>query len=500
MMNPLPIDPDHAPGISTLFRLVHSTQPISLAPAAIDKIVTCRRFLEDKLQSSPTAIYGINTGFGALYNKAIDAGDLGTLQRNLLLSHACGTGSEIVPEIVRLMIVLKVIALSKGHSGVTLETVQQLVDCYNAGIVPVVYSMGSLGASGDLAPLAHLCLPLIGEGEVYYKGTKMPAAEALNLAGLKPIALKSKEGLALINGTQFMLAHGLWCMAVADALSVISLQIAALALEAFDGRLDAFDPEIAAVRPHPGMKLVCAEMNRVLEGSAMISQPKQHVQDPYSFRCIPQVLGAVIDVFAHARQVIEREMAGVTDNPLIFPASGKIISGGNFHGEPLAITYDSLSIALAEMGSISERRTYKLINGLRGLPPFLAHDAGLNSGFMIPQYTAASLVSRNKQLCSPASVDTIDSSNGQEDHVSMGANGATRCVEVLNNTLRILSIEWMTAAQAFEFRRPLTSSASVESAHQRLRAAVPFMKEDTYLHAHMKQTENLLWQWITERA
>ncbi|MBL7943126.1 MAG: histidine ammonia-lyase [Flavobacteriales bacterium] len=497
-MNALLIDPDHAPGINSLFRLVCSNQPIALSPKSIDNIVRCRKFLEDKLQSSPTAIYGINTGFGALYNKAIDANDLGALQRNLLLSHACGTGNEIAPEIVRLMMVLKVVALSKGHSGVTLETVQQLVDCYNAGLVPVIYSMGSLGASGDLAPLAHLCLPMIGEGEVYFNGSKMAAGEALHQAGLKPITLRSKEGLALINGTQFMLAHGLWCMAVANALSEISLHISALALEAFDGRRDAFDPEIAAVRPHPGMKQVCAQMNLLLEGSDMINQPKQHVQDPYSFRCIPQVLGAVIDVFAHARQVIECEMSGVTDNPLIFPESGKIISGGNFHGEPLAITYDSLAIALAEMGSISERRTYKLINGLRGLPPFLAKDAGLNSGFMIPQYTAASLVSRNKQLCTPASVDTIDSSNGQEDHVSMGANGATRCIEVLNNTISILSIEWMTAAQAFEFRRPLTSSKPIESALARIRQSVPFLSEDDYLHAHMRQSESLLWKWIHE--
>ncbi len=494
-MHPFTIDPSAVPTAETLYRLVCQGQQITLSVEAAERIAGCRQFLEEHLRIAAAPVYGINTGFGALCDRAIEGKDLEQLQRNLLLSHACGTGDEVPAVVVRMMMVLKVIALSKGHSGVTPRTVKQLVDCYNAGITPVVYSMGSLGASGDLAPLAHLCLPLIGEGEVWLNGERMPAAEALKRCGLEPITLKSKEGLALINGTQFMLATGIYCQVRAEALLHASLEIAALSLEAFDGRADAFDPAIAAVRPHPGMHWVCEEMNRILDGSAIMALPKQHVQDPYSFRCIPQVLGAVKDVLSHTARVIGAEIDSVTDNPLIFPESGRIISGGNFHGEPLALAFDALSVAMAECGSISERRTYKLVNGLRGLPPFLAADAGLHSGFMIPQYTAASLVSRNKQRCMPSSVDTIDSSNGQEDHVSMGANGATTCMEIVKNVVSIVAIEWMTAAQAFDFRRPLTGSPRVEAVHARIRQVVPFLSADAYLHAHIRAAEHALHDW-----
>ena len=386
------------------------------------------------------------------------------------------------------MLLLKIQSLSYGNSGVQLATVERLIDFYNNDIFPVVYTQGSLGASGDLSPLAHLSLPLIGEGEVFADGFRQPAHKVLASFGWEPIILKSKEGLALLNGTQFMSAYGVHVLLRAIKYSYLADVIGAISLEGFDGRIEPFNEHIHIVRPHKGQIVTARRMNELLEDSQIIAQPKKHVQDPYSFRCIPQVHGATKDTIDYVKKVFRTEINSVTDNPNIFVESDEIISGGNFHGQPLALTLDFLGIALAELGSISERRTYQLISGLRGLPPFLVSNPGLNSGFMIPQYTAASIVSQNKQLATPASVDSIVSSNGQEDHVSMGANAATKTLRIMENLERILAIELMNASQALEFRRPLKSSDFLETFVGSYREEVPFVTEDRILHYDIENT------------
>lgn len=465
---------------------------LKLGDKAKKRIQAGRKFLDDKLQRHEGAIYGINTGFGALYNKSISEKDLGRLQRNLMTSHACGAGEEVPAEVVRLMLLLKVQGLSYGNSGVQLQTVLRLLDFFNKDVLPVVYKQGSLGASGDLAPLAHLCLPLIGEGEVRIGGAKLSAGVALKKYKWKPIELQSKEGLALLNGTQFMsswmvysLLHALHFTSLADVIGAVSL-------EAYDGRPEPFDKSLHAIRPHPGQSDVAENFRNLLKGSQLIKRKKEHVQDPYSFRCIPQVHGATRDAIQYAAQAVVTEINSVTDNPTIFPEEDKIISGGNFHGQPLALAADFMAIALAELGNISERRTYLLISGQRGLPPFLVADPGLNSGFMIPQYTAASIVSQNKQLCTPASVDSIVSSNGQEDHVSMGANAATKLWQVVANLQTVLAIELLTAAQALEFRRPMQSSPVIESFVTGYRKQVKFMETDRVLSVDMEKTRQYI--------
>jgi len=455
---------------------------LELSEEARANIVKCRNYLDEKMQSHEDAIYGINTGFGSLYNVKISNDNLTKLQENLVMSHACGTGDEVPEAIVKIMLLLKIQSLSYGHSGVQLETVERLVDFYNNDIFPVIYEQGSLGASGDLAPLAHLSLPLLGMGEVYADGFRQPAAKVLDKMGWNPIVLKSKEGLALLNGTQFMSAYGAYVLLKSVKLSYLADVIGAISLEGFDGRIEPFSDLIHIVRPHKGQVVTARRYNELLEGSEIIAQAKQHVQDPYSFRCIPQVHGASKDTIDYVKRVFRTEINSVTDNPNIFIESDKIISGGNFHGQPLALTLDFLGIALAELGSISERRTYQLISGLRGLPPFLVSNPGLNSGFMIPQYTAASIVSQNKQLATPASIDSIVSSNGQEDHVSMGSNAATKALKIVNNLERILAIELMNASQAIEFRRPLKSSDFIEMFLKSYREEVPLVTEDRILH------------------
>ncbi len=472
--------------------IIRTNASISLSPESKKLITDCRNYLDKKLKNSKEPIYGINTGFGALYNKSIPEKDLEKLQENLVRSHACGAGEEVPREIVRMMMLLKIHALAKGYSGIQLSTVEQLVQLYNKNIIPVVYKQGSLGASGDLAPLAHMSLALMGEGEVSLvvrpssrlgmtvegKGGKIKASVALKNAGLKPVKFRSKEALALLNGTQFMSAYGVWNIIQSQRLLYNANKIGALSLDAFDGRIDPFSALIQDVRPHKGQSVVAAFIRKLLEGSSLIKRKKTHIQDPYSFRCIPQVHGASYDVIEYVSAVFTTEINSVTDNPTIFPKEDKIISGGNFHGQPLAIALDMLAIAVAELGSISERRTYLLISGQRGLPPFLVKEAGLNSGTMITQYTAASIASENKQLCTPASVDTIMSSNGQEDHVSMGANAATKCFRVIENTKTILAIELLNAARALEFRRPAKSSSAIEKMHAAYRKKVPFLKKD----------------------
>lgn len=462
--------------------LLTETHYLELTPGSVERIERCRQYLDSKLKTDGPAYYGINTGFGFLQHVRIDAEQIAELQHNLIQSHACGTGSTVPRPIVGLMLMLKVCSLAQGYSGVELATVQRLIDQYNTAYYPVVYSMGSLGASGDLAPLAHLSLPLIGLGAMTDPAGKvMPAAEALERKGWQPLRLRSKEGLAMINGTQFMSAYGLYCLWRAEHLLMAADWIAALSCDGFACRTEPFHPAIHRIRPHPGQLATADRLWRLLRESPLAQESKIQVQDPYSFRCIPQVHGASKDVFDFALTIFLREVNSVTDNPSIFPEEDLILSGGNFHGQPLALALDSLAMALAEIGSISERRTYQLISGQRGLPNFLVHNPGLHSGLMIPQYTAASIVSQNKQLCTPASVDSIVTSNGQEDHVSMGANAATKCLQVLENTERILAIELLTAAQALEFRRPARTAPALERLLEAYRERVPFVTADRIL-------------------
>ena len=456
--------------------------PIALSADAVNRIVRCREYLDNKMKNSSEPIYGVSTGFGSLCNISIGYDELGTLQKNLVMSHACGTGERVPSEIVKLMLLLKIQSLSYGHSGVQLATVERLVDFYNNDILPVVFQQGSLGASGDLAPLAHLSLPLLGIGEVEVDGLVLDASEVLEQFCWEPIALQSKEGLALLNGTQFMSAFGVWSLLKAMRLSRQADQIAAISLDAFDGRIEPFCDEVHIVRNHRGQLETARNMRSLLEGSQIISRPKSHVQDPYSFRCIPQVHGAAKDTIAYASTVLENEINSVTDNPTVFPEQDMVVSAGNFHGQPIALAMDFLAIAVAELGNISERRTYRLISGSRGLPSFLVANPGLNSGFMIPQYTAASIVSQSKGLCMPASVDSIPSSQGQEDHVSMGSNAATKLARVVNNTERVLAIELFNAAQALEFRRPLRSSEAVENMVAKYRKIVPYIDNDRVMY------------------
>ncbi len=470
------------------------TEPcrLALSDQARKQIVWCREFLDRKIADGSDPIYGVTTGFGALHNKIIPVKDIQKLQLNLVRSHACGTGDPIPRDIVRLMLLLKIQSLSYGHSGVQLITVMRLIDFFNNDILPVVYEQGSLGASGDLAPLAHLSLPLIGEGEVWLGEKMVPAADALRKFNLDPVELQAKEGLALLNGTQFMSAYGIWCLLKGFHLHAWANTIGALSIDAFDGRIEPFDAMIQEIRPHPGQISTARMIRDLLAGSEIISGHKTQVQDPYSFRCIPQVHGATGDALEFASSVFSREINAVTDNPTIFPEQDLVISAGNFHGQPLAIAFDLLGIAMAEIGNISERRTYQLLSGSRNLPPFLVAEPGLNSGMMIPQYTAASLVSQNKQLATPASVDSIESSNGQEDHVSMGANAATKTFRILRNLETILAIELMNASQALEFRRPARTSPRLEKLLDCYRVKVPFVQSDVVLYPLIRESATFI--------
>jgi histidine ammonia-lyase len=455
---------------------------LALSTESAARIEKCRNYLDQKVETQDEPIYGITTGFGSLCNRSVSKDDLSQLQVNLVLSHACGIGEPVEPEIVRLMLLLKAYGLSLGNSGVQTETVQRLLDLYNNNILPEVRQLGSLGASGDLAPLAHLVLPLLGNGKVLFKDAWQPATEVMAKLGLTPIQLKSKEGLALLNGTQFMSSHGVLVLLKAFKLLRLADITGAISIEAYNGRLDPFRSELHEVRPHPGQIETASNIRKILHGSQLIDMPGKAVQDPYSFRCIPQVHGAVKDTVNYAADVILREINSVTDNPTIFPDDDLILSGGNFHGEPLAFVLDFVAIALAELGNIAERRLYRLIAGQRGLPEFLAAHPGLNSGFMIPQYAAASVVSQNKQLCTPSSVDSITSSNEQEDHVSMGANAATKALRVIKNVENILAIELLTACQAVEFRGIKNTSPYLQKLINEFRQTVPFVQEDMLMY------------------
>jgi histidine ammonia-lyase len=476
----------------SIAEIIANNIPLQLSPASKEKIIHCRQYLDQKIKTQSTPIYGINTGFGSLYNVSIEEKDLSQLQKNLMMSHACGTGVEVPLEIVKLMLLLKIQSLSYGKSGVQLATVERLIDFYNHDVLPVVYTQGSLGASGDLSPLAHLCLPLIGLGEVYYKNEKKSAAAVLKNLQLEPINLQSKEGLALLNGTQFMSAYGTWCLLHAKKLSMSADFCGAVSLDAFDGRIEPFKAHLHTIRPHAGQIETANNMRQLLEGSELINRHKEHVQDPYSFRCIPQVHGASKDAIAFAEKTFLTEINAVTDNPTVFPEEDEILSGGNFHGQALSIALDVLCIALSELGNISERRTYQLISGLRKLPAFLVANPGLNSGFMIPQYTAASIVSQNKQYCSPASVDSIVSSNGQEDHVSMGANAAVKCARVIENLYTILGIELLNGMQALDFRKPIKSSPIIEKMRTSFRQEIAFVQDDVIMYPEIAKSVSFI--------
>ncbi|MCB9227928.1 MAG: histidine ammonia-lyase [Chitinophagales bacterium] len=478
--------------INSIKELIEDKNEISLSKKATEAIVKCRAYLDKKINEKGTKYYGINTGFGSLCDVEIQEDQISELQENLVKSHACGVGKPIPKQIVKLMLLLKIQNLSYGHSGVSLETVQRLIDFYNKDILPVIYDTGSLGASGDLSPLAHLSLPLLGLGEVYIDGVAQSSVVLEKKYAWKPLKLQSKEGLALLNGTQFMSAYGVFLLIEAKKLYLKSNKIAACSLDAYNCRLEPFNFLVHKIRPHKGQVETAKQIRELLEGSEIANQNKVQVQDPYSFRCIPQVHGASFDAIQHIAQVFETEINSVTDNPNIFPDEDEIISAGNFHGQTLALNLDFLKLALAELGNISERRIYLLMSGNRGLPAYLSPNPGLHSGFMIAQYTAASLVSKNKQLATPASIDSVPSSNGQEDHVSMGANAAVQCYDLLENVQQIVAIESIVAVEALKYRKPLKSSQKVEDFVEKLRIHIPELKHDRVLHYDLLKAKDLL--------
>lgn len=478
--------------IERIGEIVYGSYQIQLSYDAQKRIVECRKYLDRKIEETTSPIYGVTTGFGSLCNVSIGQDYLAQLQINLMMSHACGTGDRVPNDIVKIMLLLKIQSLSYGFSGCQLVTVNRLIDFFNNDVYPVVYMQGSLGASGDLVPLAHLTLPLVGLGEVEYQGEIITGAEMLQKLEWQPIQLASKEGLALLNGTQNMSAFAVWALLQSHRLSEWADRIAAMSLDAYYGLTAPFIDAVHQVRPHKGQIATAARMRQLLEGSEIVEKPKQYVQDPYSFRCIPQVHGTVKDTIDYVASAVDVEVNSATDNPTVCPDDDLIISAGNFHGEPIAMPMDFLAIALCELANISERRIYKLVSGTRGLPSFLVANPGVNSGFMITQYAAASVVSLNKTLSTPSSVDSIPSSQGQEDHVSMGANAAIKLYKVVLNTERVLAIELFNAAQALDFRRPLKSSPAVEALHDSYRKVVPFIVDDEVMYPHIAKSVEFL--------
>ena len=478
--------------IERIGEIVYNGYKLELSDDAKNRIIRCREYLDKKIAETTKPVYGVTTGFGSLCNVSVDADKLAQLQINLMMSHACGVGDRVPNDIVKMMMLLKMQSLSYGYSGSKLDTVQRLVDFFNNDVYPIVYMQGSLGASGDLVPLAHMSLPLVGLGEVEYKGKVMSGAEVLKIHGWEPIQLASKEGLALLNGTQNMSAFAVWSLLNAQKLSDWADKIAAMSLDAYYGLLSPFTKAVHVVRPHKGQLDTAAHMLELLQGSEIADKPKDYVQDPYSFRCIPQVHGTTKDTIAYVKSVVDTEINSATDNPTVCPDEDLIISAGNFHGEPIAQPMDFLAIGLSELANISERRIYKLVSGTRGLPSFLVAKPGLNSGFMIAQYTAASVVSLNKSLATPSSVDSIPSSQGQEDHVSMGANAAIKLYKIVLNVERVLAIELFNAAQALEFRRPLKSSPAVEAIFEKYRKVVPFIVNDEVMYPHIQHSIEFL--------
>ena len=478
--------------IERIGEVVYNGYKLELSDDARNRIIRCREYLDEKIAKTTRPVYGVTTGFGSLCDVSVNPDQLAQLQINLMMSHACGVGDRVPNDIVKMMMLLKVQSLSYGYSGCKLDTVQRLVDFFNNDIYPVVYMQGSLGASGDLVPLAHMSLPLVGLGEVEYQGKVISGAEMLKIFGWEPIHLVSKEGLALLNGTQNMSAFAVWSLLQAQKLSDWADKIAAMSLDAYHGLLSPFTKAVHVVRPHQGQLDTAAHMMELLEGSEIAATPKDYVQDPYSFRCIPQVHGAAKDTIAYVKSVIDTEINSATDNPTVCPDDDLIISAGYFHGEPIALPMDFLSIGLSELANISERRIYKLVSGTRGLPSFLVAKPGLNSGFMIAQYTAASVVSLSKSLATPSSIDSIPSSQGQEAHVSMGANAAIKLYKIVLNVERVLAIELFNAAPALEFRRPQKSSPVIEKLFDEYRKVVPFIVNDEVMYPHIQHSIEFL--------
>ncbi len=478
--------------LDTLKTVLKTQIPLALSPQSRENTEGCYQFLNKKLKESDRPFYGINTGFGSLCNIRISDSEITTLQENLVRSHACGLGDEVPQEVVKIILLLKIQSLAYGYSGIRVETLERLIRMYNDNALPVIFQLGSLGASGDLAPLAHLSLPLIGEGNMYFKNKKIEAPQYLKQKSLSPLKLEAKEGLALLNGTQFSTGYAVWCILEAKRLLKIANLNAAISLDAFMCKTEPFDAKLHQIRPHAGQIQVAQEIRELLEGSEIAQSEKKAVQDPYAFRCVPQVHGASADTFNFIEKTILTEINSVTDNPTLFSEADEILSGGNFHAQPIALALDFLAIALSELGSISERRIFQLISGQRDLPVYLTENGGLQSGMMIAQYTAASIASQNKQLCTPASVDSIVSSNGQEDHVSMAANAATKCYKVVENVERILAIEWMVAMQALDFRMPLKSSEKIHNLKEMYRKSVPTLRGDVVLHNEIMKTISFL--------
>lgn len=468
-------------------------EQVELAAPALKAMKEARTYVESLIRRKQP-VYGITTGFGRFSDIVIEPDDVATLQQNLVRSHACGVGEPLPLAETRALLLLRANALSLGHSGVRPQVVEMLLACLNANVLPVVPCKGSLGASGDLVPLAHMALFLIGEGLAWHRGSKVNAREALDSCGLTPLILEAKEGLALVNGTQFMAARGCLTLSRAKDLALAADGIAALTCEALQGIPAAYSPLIQKVRPHSGQAASAANLLRLLSGSGLVSQPGQlRTQDAYTLRCIPQVHGASRDVFDWVAETLEREINSATDNPLVFPQEDQVISGGNFHGQPIAMALDFLAIAMAELANISERRIERLVNPqLSDLPPFLTAKGGINSGLMIPQYVAAALVSENKTLCHPASVDSIPSSGNQEDHVSMGANAANKAFQVKKNLQDVLAIELLAACQALDFRGPEKLSPAGAKLYNLVRTHVDYMDSDRSVHGDIKILSDLL--------
>ncbi|WP_420894162.1 histidine ammonia-lyase [Staphylospora marina] len=479
-------------GFDDFDRVVHGRAKVALSDEALLRMEESSRYVQHLILENRT-VYGVNTGFGKLCDTVIPPEETRRLQRNLIISHACGTGEPLPEEVVRGMMLLRINALAKGFSGVRPSTVRMMAELLNEEVHPIVPSQGSLGASGDLAPLAHMCLPLLGLGEVMHKGVKKPAARVLRELGLVPLELEAKEGLALINGTQMMCSLMAHAVIRARQLLLAADIISAMTMEALEGIPHACHPRLHLARGHRGQIVTASNLLKLLKGSLRVTEPgEKRVQDAYSLRCIPQVHGASKDAFRHVREIVLAEMNAATDNPLIFADEDEVISGGNFHGQPLALASDYLAMAMSEIANISERRTERLVNPtLSGLPPFLSKNSGLESGYMIMQYTAASLVSENKSLCHPASVDSIPSSANQEDHVSMGSISARKCMRIIRNSERVLAIEYLCAGQALEFRTG-QSGIGTECAWRLLRRVVPPLEHDREGHADIQAATELL--------
>ncbi len=473
-------------------RIISNNLKLKLSDSVAQKVAKNRSYLEKVISSSSSAIYGINTGFGSLCDIRISDENLEELQLNLIRSHACGMGDLVPLEVVKIIFLLKIKNLCLGFSGVRLSLIEKMIEYFNHEIYPVIYTLGSLGASGDLAPLAHLSLTLIGEGDVWFGGQIYPAAQILKKLNISPTNLESKEGLALLNGTQFCTAYGVFNLLSAYRIIDWANAISAFSLSAFDCSVKPFDASLHKVRRQFGQISISRRIVSLISEINSYSEISQYVQDPYSFRCIPQVHGASLDLINFFTNTIHNEINAVTDNPTVFDQEDKILSGGNFHAQPIALGLDILAMALSELANISERRIFHLISGKRELPAFLTPNAGLNSGLMIAQYTAAGIVSQNKQLCTPASVDSIVSCNGQEDHVSMGANAATKCYQVVLNTLRVLGIELIVSNQALYFKSISFNPGGLNNLLEKTRDTIPYFDSDIILYPHLDSAFQLL--------